>query len=44
MFFHLTQSRLRVDGVNIDHVQKMAGMAGPLTWIYSGRFDRTLHD
>ncbi|WFC94961.1 hypothetical protein MBRA1_001599 [Malassezia brasiliensis] len=32
-------SRLRVDGVNIDHVQKMAGMAGPLTWIYSGRFD-----
>ena len=42
--FHLTQSRLRVDGVNIDHVQKMAGMAGPLTWIYSGRFDRTLHD
>lgn len=37
--FTLTQSRLRVDGVNIDHVQKMAGLAGPLTWIYSGRFD-----
>ncbi|SHO76849.1 Similar to S.cerevisiae protein MDM31 (Mitochondrial protein that may have a role in phospholipid metabolism) [Malassezia sympodialis ATCC 42132] len=32
-------SRLRVDGVNIDHVQKMAGLAGPLMWIYSGRFD-----
>lgn len=33
------QSRLRVDGVNIDHVQKMAGLTGPLMWIYSGRFD-----
>ncbi|WFD18740.1 Mitochondrial distribution and morphology protein 31, mitochondrial precursor [Malassezia caprae] len=32
-------SRLRVDGVNIDHVQKMAGLTGPLMWIYSGRFD-----
>ncbi|WFC98949.1 Mitochondrial distribution and morphology protein 31, mitochondrial precursor [Malassezia yamatoensis] len=32
-------SRLRVDGVNIDHVQKMSGMAGPLNWIYAGRFD-----
>lgn len=32
-------SRLRVDGVNIDHVQKMAGLSGPLMWIYSGRFD-----
>lgn len=35
------QSRLRVDGINIDHVQKMAGLSGPLMWIYSGRFDRT---
>lgn len=33
------QSRLRVDGLNIDHVQKMAGLTGPLEWIYSGRFD-----
>ncbi|WFD32268.1 Mitochondrial distribution and morphology protein 31, mitochondrial precursor [Malassezia sp. CBS 17886] len=32
-------SRLRIDGVNIDHLQKMAGLQGPLMWIYSGRFD-----
>lgn len=32
-------SRLRIDGVNIDHIQKMAGLTGPLLWIYSGRFD-----
>ncbi|KOS15436.1 mdm31-mitochondrial inner membrane protein required for mitochondrial morphology and inheritance [Malassezia pachydermatis] len=32
-------SRLRVDGVNIDHIQKMAGLSGPLMWIYAGRFD-----
>lgn len=32
-------SRLRVDGVNIDHVQKLAGLSGPLMWIYAGRFD-----
>ena len=32
-------SRLRIDGVNVDHVQKMAGLTGPLLWIYSGRFD-----
>lgn len=32
-------SRLRIDGVNVDHVQKMSGLTGPLLWIYSGRFD-----
>ncbi|WFD07130.1 Mitochondrial distribution and morphology protein 31, mitochondrial precursor [Malassezia vespertilionis] len=32
-------SRLRVDGANIDHIQKMSGLSGPMTWIYSGRFD-----
>lgn len=36
-----TISRLRVDGVNIDHIQSQSGAmsSGPLSWILSGRFD-----
>lgn len=34
-----TISRLRIDGVNIDHIQSQSGLGGPLSWILSGRFD-----
>lgn len=37
-----TISRLRLDGVNIDHIQSQSGpglSSGPLSWILSGRFD-----
>ncbi|CAO1638807.1 unnamed protein product [Sympodiomycopsis kandeliae] len=34
-----TISRLRIDGVNIDHIQNQSGLGGPLSWIISGRFD-----
>lgn len=37
-----TISRLRLDGVNVDHIQSQRGPdlgSGPLSWIISGRFD-----
>lgn len=34
-----TISRLRVDGVNVDHIQNQSNLGGPLSWIMSGRFD-----
>lgn len=34
-----TISRLRIDGVNIDHIQNQSNLGGPLSWIISGRFD-----
>lgn len=34
-----TVSRLRIDGVNIDHIQNQSNLGGPLSWIISGRFD-----
>lgn len=34
------QSRFRIDGVNIDHVQAAAGATGgPISWITSGKVD-----
>ncbi|KDQ21497.1 hypothetical protein BOTBODRAFT_168755 [Botryobasidium botryosum FD-172 SS1] len=32
-------SRFRIDGVNIDHLQAMAGDEGPISWITSGKVD-----
>lgn len=36
-------SRLRIDGVNIDHLQAATGtQAGPISWITAGKFDAVL--
>lgn len=32
-------TRFRIDGVNIDHVQRASSMEGPISWITSGKFD-----
>lgn len=37
--FILQQSRFRIDGVNVDHVQAMSGTDGPISWITSGKLD-----
>ncbi|PWN93404.1 hypothetical protein FA10DRAFT_264057 [Acaromyces ingoldii] len=34
-----TLSRLRVDGVNFDHIQNQSDLHGPVSWILSGKFD-----
>jgi distribution and morphology protein 31 len=36
------QSRFRIDGVNIDHLQKSTTMEGPISWITSGKVDAVL--
>ena len=33
------QSRIRIDGVNIDHLQASSGVDGPISWITSGKLD-----
>lgn len=33
------QARFRIDGVNIDHLQRATLMEGPISWITSGKFD-----
>ncbi|EKM54190.1 uncharacterized protein PHACADRAFT_96531 [Phanerochaete carnosa HHB-10118-sp] len=35
-------SRLRIDGVNIDHLQHMSTQEGPISWITSGKVDAVL--
>ncbi|KDQ55847.1 hypothetical protein JAAARDRAFT_180712 [Jaapia argillacea MUCL 33604] len=35
-------SRLRIDGVNIDHLQSMTTHEGPISWITSGKLDAVL--
>ncbi|KAH8119011.1 mitochondrial distribution and morphology protein family 31/32 [Phellopilus nigrolimitatus] len=32
-------ARFRIDGVNIDHLQRASSMEGPISWITSGKFD-----
>ncbi|KAI5117765.1 hypothetical protein M0805_005196 [Coniferiporia weirii] len=32
-------TRFRIDGVNIDHLQRGSSMEGPISWITSGKFD-----
>lgn len=39
---HLLQSRIRIDGVNIDHLQASTSMEGPVSWITSGKLDAVL--
>ncbi|PWZ03259.1 hypothetical protein BCV70DRAFT_229574 [Testicularia cyperi] len=34
-----TMSRMRVDGVNFDHIQNQSNLTGPISWILSGKFD-----
>ncbi|CCF54446.1 hypothetical protein NDA11_003975 [Ustilago hordei] len=34
-----TMSRMRVDGVNFDHIQNQSDLTGPISWILSGKFD-----
>ncbi|PWN53525.1 hypothetical protein IE53DRAFT_383959 [Violaceomyces palustris] len=34
-----TLSRMRIDGVNIDHIQNQSELTGPVSWILSGKFD-----
>lgn len=36
------QFRLRIDGVNIDHLQYMSTQEGPISWITSGKVDAVL--
>lgn len=36
------QSRIRIDGVNIDHLQGSTTMEGPISWITSGKVDAVL--
>jgi len=36
------QSRFRIDGVNIDHLQKSTTNEGPISWITSGKVDAVL--
>ncbi|KAJ6477401.1 mitochondrial distribution and morphology protein family 31/32 [Mycena vitilis] len=35
-------SRIRIDGVNIDHVQRATTAEGPISWITSGKVDAVL--
>ncbi|EPQ56997.1 hypothetical protein GLOTRDRAFT_73488 [Gloeophyllum trabeum ATCC 11539] len=35
-------SRLRIDGVNIDHLQSMTTLEGPISWITYGKVDAVL--
>ncbi|KAJ3757798.1 mitochondrial distribution and morphology protein 31 [Lentinula raphanica] len=35
-------SRIRIDGVNIDHLQASTSMEGPVSWITSGKLDAVL--
>ncbi|KAF5316914.1 hypothetical protein D9611_003855 [Ephemerocybe angulata] len=35
-------SRIRIDGVNIDHIQNSTTMEGPMSWITSGKVDAVL--
>ncbi|KAJ7141342.1 mitochondrial distribution and morphology proteins-domain-containing protein [Mycena epipterygia] len=35
-------SRIRIDGVNIDHVQRATTTEGPISWITSGKVDAVL--
>ncbi|KAF5355505.1 hypothetical protein D9758_006407 [Tetrapyrgos nigripes] len=35
-------SRIRIDGVNIDHLQASTSMQGPVSWITSGKLDAVL--
>lgn len=32
-------SRLRIDGINFDHIQNQSDVHGPVSWILSGKFD-----
>ncbi|KAN0061106.1 Mitochondrial distribution and morphology protein 31, mitochondrial precursor [Thecaphora frezii] len=34
-----SMSRLRIDGVNFDHIQNQSELTGPVSWILSGKFD-----
>lgn len=34
-----TLSRLRIDGVNFDHIQNQSDVHGPVSWVVSGKFD-----
>jgi distribution and morphology protein 31 len=34
-----TLSRLRIDGINFDHIQNQSDVHGPVSWILSGKFD-----
>ena len=34
-----TLSRLRIDGINFDHIQNQSDVHGPISWIRSGKFD-----
>jgi len=34
-----TLSRLRIDGINFDHIQNQSDVHGPVSWIRSGKFD-----
>lgn len=36
------QSRIRIDGVRIDHLQHSTTMEGPISWIKSGKVDAVL--
>jgi len=38
----MDQSRIRIDGVNIDHLQHSTTMEGPISWITSGKVDAVL--
>ncbi|KAJ7879125.1 mitochondrial distribution and morphology protein 31 [Mycena leptocephala] len=35
-------SRIRIDGVNIDHIQRATTTGGPISWITSGKVDAVL--
>jgi distribution and morphology protein 31 len=40
---HFLQSRIRIDGVNVDHLQNSTTtMEGPISWITSGKVDAVL--
>ena len=36
------QSRIRIDGVNIDHIKAVTTTEGPFSWITSGKLDAVL--
>jgi distribution and morphology protein 31 len=41
-FNHKFQSRIRIDGVNIDHLKATTTAEGPISWITSGKVDAVL--
>ncbi len=41
-FNHKLQSRIRIDGVNIDHLKATTTAEGPISWITSGKVDAVL--